>query len=238
MDCREDHPRSRGVYEDGAADYDGVTGSSPLARGLLNGKPFIIADLGIIPARAGFTRQKTITAAQDKDHPRSRGVYPRHARLKLLRNGSSPLARGLPLRLSLTVMALRIIPARAGFTSESADVGSVAEDHPRSRGVYDSRRMTTPTRFGSSPLARGLRPGLRLRAIARRIIPARAGFTSKQLRPDYARQDHPRSRGVYPLSLCSVTAHQGSSPLARGLHKHMADNEANERIIPARAGFT
>ena len=51
----KDHPRSRGVYAYEMANYGEVTGSSPLARGLLSiSDPQVKTD-GIIPARAGFT---------------------------------------------------------------------------------------------------------------------------------------------------------------------------------------
>ena len=70
---------------------------------------------------------------------------------------------------------------------------------------------------GSSPLARGLHrrgPG---GAVAWRIIPARAGFTAAEMRRLSPESDHPRSRGVYPVSAGHVYAVPGSSPLARGL---------------------
>ena len=51
----QDHPRSRGVY----AVVDTITyaegGSSPLARGLRLVGLRLLASVGIIPARAGFT---------------------------------------------------------------------------------------------------------------------------------------------------------------------------------------
>ena len=50
-----DHPRSRGVYG-WHRDYGRrLAGSSPLARGLRERAPEVLVDLGIIPARAGFT---------------------------------------------------------------------------------------------------------------------------------------------------------------------------------------
>ena len=53
----------------------GITGSSPLARGLQR----IIAEMQaqgrIIPARAGFTLKRDVILIDAKDHPRSRGVY-------------------------------------------------------------------------------------------------------------------------------------------------------------------
>ena len=70
----------------------------------------------IIPARAGFTALIIGSDGHDRDHPRSRGVYPLRRRVLAFRRGSSPLARGL-LSVGGSVCADgRIIPARAGFT--------------------------------------------------------------------------------------------------------------------------
>ena len=90
-----DHPRSRGVY--GALHRAGHHrfGSSPLARGLLPRPLTAIRTPGIIPARAGFTGRRRPQAGSERDHPRSRGVYPKNASIGLVMAGSSPLARGL-----------------------------------------------------------------------------------------------------------------------------------------------
>ena len=112
-----DHPRSRGVYCFSCLIDDMGMGSSPLARGLLRiriKKTSIILDhprsrgvytglahacdfeARIIPARAGFTDPISRPSATVRDHPRSRGVYRRHPGRVRVREGSSPLARGLP----------------------------------------------------------------------------------------------------------------------------------------------
>ena len=52
---RADHPRSRGVYLALRLVIIMLSGSSPLARGLLNTEDTIAQDTRIIPARAGFT---------------------------------------------------------------------------------------------------------------------------------------------------------------------------------------
>ena len=70
------------------------------------------------------------------------------------------------------------------------------------------------------------------------IIPARAGFTWVDTPQDYCHQDHPRSRGVYRTPEPRPRRRDGSSPLARGLHRAHADEGVSSRIIPARAGFT
>ena len=52
-----------------------------------------------------------------KDHPRSRGVYKYVSCIFQYVKGSSPLARGLRVSKLVPVLRIRIIPARAGFTS-------------------------------------------------------------------------------------------------------------------------
>ena len=159
----EDHPRSRGVYADSASSDTGHS--------------------WIIPARAGFTTSFAGLAAFDRDHPRSRGVYRDMITEADLPDGSSPLARGLPPGSQRGPGESGIIPARAGFTGAPSCTGGVHRDHPRSRGVYRSSGRSPPSRSGSSPLARGLRP-LQLPGGGQgRIIPARAGFTRYPYKP-------------------------------------------------------
>ena len=138
-----------------------------------------------------------MTSVGSRDHPRSRGVYARGLSAPYPHPGSSPLARGLPARGPRHRPALRIIPARAGFTPFGGPGSLRPGDHPRSRGVYDFTWQNSDWMRGSSPLARGLPhaiPGLPDR---QRIIPARAGFTAGPRRPGDPHRDHPRSRGVY-----------------------------------------
>ena len=71
-----------------------------------------------------------------------------------------------------------------------------------------------------------------------RIIPARAGFTSRLRATSSTSRDHPRSRGVYFGLDPNSPLTGGSSPLARGLPRLLAGAGHLPRIIPARAGFT
>ena len=171
-----DHPRSRGVYAIFSTRTRPVRGSSPLARGLLDGQELgegevriIPARAGlphgwglrqccarIIPARAGFTTRADGPRRASGDHPRSRGVYPRVLAGCPDDRGSSPLARGLPVPGVGLLPGGGIIPARAGFTITHPLGRYIPEDHPRSRGVYMRRRRSSSTAAGSSPLARGL----------------------------------------------------------------------------------
>ena len=111
-----DHPRSRGVYKGHQGHGVVRTGSSPLARGLLNEDVAPPVGDGIIPARAGFTRSVGRGPPATADHPRSRGVYGGSGGFGRSLCGSSPLARGLLEYIAIRRYELRIIPARAGFT--------------------------------------------------------------------------------------------------------------------------
>ena len=152
--------------------------------------------------------------------------------------GSSPLARGLQEAATVRQGQRGIIPARAGFTSWSSGRSTGTRDHPRSRGVYTV--VSTPWRMdlGSSPLARGLRHGVREEVRVHGIIPARAGFTPSCPPRGGWISDHPRSRGVYYAADAPAEDFDGSSPLARGLHTGGVGALHEPRIIPARAGFT
>ena len=112
-----DHPRSRGVYHKPRNTRACVVGSSPLARGLLRRVVHRVCDLRIIPARAGFTVEVELYVRFPQDHPRSRGVYARGDAQPVHERGSSPLARGLLIAAVTMGVAIRIIPARAGFTA-------------------------------------------------------------------------------------------------------------------------
>ena len=214
------------------------SGSSPLARGLRIRVDGDHITRRIIPARAGFTGPVGAERGREADHPRSRGVYQCGGDVAVLRDGSSPLARGLLTGGLSEPVVPRIIPARAGFTYRGGPHTGAHRDHPRSRGVYLAHQEMEAMAEGSSPLARGLRDALREIAAERRIIPARAGFTHRGS-PDRNRpRDHPRSRGVYAWMGSHWSTHRGSSPLARGLRRGQGDEFAHDGIIPARAGFT
>ena len=254
-----DHPRSRGVYADTVRLAMSTHGSSPLARGLRpaprtrplgnpdhprsrgvygDGRHSGCRATGIIPARAGFTANTLITRSRTKDHPRSRGVYRRGGCPRGSWAGSSPLARGLPQDADGLLQAVRIIPARAGFTWSSESPAPRRWDHPRSRGVYVALAEPTRPVSGSSPLARGLPRGQQIPDRVRGIIPARAGFTPVVVLSQLSRADHPRSRGVYGPERRHLRPELGSSPLARGLPGGDRRGLSVEGIIPARAGFT
>ena len=192
----------------------------------------------IIPARAGFTSTVPTPGGPSRDHPRSRGVYPRAAPSASTTTGSSPLARGLRRRSRRPRRIRGIIPARAGFTDRDGGPAGGGRDHPRSRGVYGVVWFCVDADQGSSPLARGLPMAEQSESTAPGIIPARAGFTGDGAGDEDYDGDHPRSRGVYSPSHRAQAALRGSSPLARGLRRLLRPPRMRSWIIPARAGFT
>ena len=151
------------------------------------------------------------------DHPRSRGVYQRRDLRRGRHDGSSPLARGLLQGDINDAKAVRIIPARAGFTAGLRVLEASLQDHPRSRGVYGTTSSATRSVRGSSPLARGLLSPANGEVYVTRIIPARAGFTSAPSCRCSCRSDHPRSRGVYT---CGSLESQRRATLPDRVHLH------------------
>ena len=131
-----------------------------------------------------------------------------------------------------------IIPALAGNTSSWVGKRAAMRDHPRSRGEYVIPRAAQTTESGSSPLSRGIRAS-RPAVIRRvRIIPALAGNTSWDVFVNFGAQDHPRSRGEYPLTHHYPCRANGSSPLSRGIPQPRGAQLFHTGIIPALAGNT
>ena len=152
--------------------------------------------------------------------------------------GSSPLARGRRPVSERFHCCGGIIPARAGSTALSTGSWARSPDHPRSRGVDAFGGGKLGGDKGSSPLARGRRGGRCGRVAGVRIIPARAGSTTRAPGRQAPTRDHPRSRGVDQPGVSYPGLSRGSSPLARGRQGLSMNNWGRIRIIPARAGST
>ena len=131
-----------------------------------------------------------------------------------------------------------IIPALAGNTEPLGSSVRAIQDHPRSRGEYKEKKITTALSAGSSPLSRGIPNGWCGSCSTDGIIPALAGNTG--VRPRLARRpwDHPRSRGEYSISPALISSATGSSPLSRGIHNGNGTIGGGRGIIPALAGNT
>ena len=70
------------------------------------------------------------------------------------------------------------------------------------------------------------------------LIPAHAGKTESENRPDTGEEAHPRSRGENTPAAKLPAMSTGSSPLTRGKLKPVDDRADRRRLIPAHAGKT
>ena len=91
-----DHPRMRGEDRGSMRAGLSVQGSPPHARGRQMGTRSQHLGHGITPACAGKTPTAKIGRPRTPDHPRMRGEDGRHSRLRSIRPGSPPHARGRP----------------------------------------------------------------------------------------------------------------------------------------------
>ena len=170
--------------------------------------------------------------------PARAGPTVRRARYRGRRPGSSPLVRGQQPFCSFRACLVRIIPARAGPTRTWDHPTVRWTDHPRSCGANKRFDEDPETPNGSSPLVRGQLTVGQASLTGNRIIPARAGPTSKSSAAACAIADHPRSCGANHVVIGFHDVLCGSSPLVRGQHNVMTEELIALRIIPARAGPT
>ncbi len=153
------HPRWRGEHRSYIKFKPLNDGSSPLARGTRGGIPQDVVNIRFIPAGAGNTDRHRERPRPVPVHPRWRGEHIGSHALSRRFCGSSPLARGTPLRLGLSSVPLRFIPAGAGNTSAWSLSLVWRAVHPRWRGEHHSLPALRCARVGSSPLARGTQYG-------------------------------------------------------------------------------
>ena len=132
----QDHPRLRGEHAQQEDPRGPCGGSSPLARGTLRQRLECIAIPGIIPACAGNTNMSCARTDREQDHPRLRGEHSMTLLMRLIKWGSSPLARGTRDDPSHPQRPHGIIPACAGNTPCVGTIRCWSQDHPRLRGEH------------------------------------------------------------------------------------------------------
>ena len=131
---------------------------------------------------------------------------------------------------------VRLIPARAGNTSDSSACWPCCSAHPRSRGEHTIASIVACSMTGSSPLARGTPKLVHAAELSARLIPARAGNTGLASWRGGWFPAHPRSRGEHIKAPGAALNSYGSSPLARGTLVIISRMNNGGRLIPARAG--
>ena len=191
------HPRSRGAHPASQPAEPGDVGSSPLARGSLDGAGQACGDVGLIPARAGLTAPEVTEWTGARAHPRSRGAHRPLTDEQKSRGGSSPLARGSHRPPWRPGVHGGLIPARAGLTSADHSKCSGDWAHPRSRGAHPANWFSRSSERGSSPLARGSPCSRGRTPTVQGLIPARAGLTLVRVLTCLKSWAHPRSRGAH-----------------------------------------
>ena len=106
------------------------------------------------------------------------------------------------------------------------------------RGEHAEPDSSRSVGTGSSPHARGAPVSSTTPSVARRIIPACAGSTSRPTATARRWGDHPRMRGEHSLDKAGDFLNEGSSPHARGAPGARAILTSAAGIIPACAGST
>ena len=232
------HPRERGEHRNRRVPRLRQLGSSPRARGTPAGASRGRPEERFIPASAGNTGCPVRARVPHAVHPRERGEHFGSAVHRATKIGSSPRARGTPLRELVRQDAHRFIPASAGNTRATAAPDRRRPVHPRERGEHRYTAGSRPLLAGSSPRARGTRLQVRAGQAVVRFIPASAGNTAPPGSPPSARPVHPRERGEHIPRKVTGVKQNGSSPRARGTHPAHGHGGETERFIPASAGNT
>ena len=110
--------------------------------------------------------------------------------------------------------------------------------HPRAGGENRAASRRSHHQYGSSPRGRGKLDRRREALPQRRLIPARAGKTSRVTALTNGQGAHPRAGGENRVAGFRSDLEWGSSPRGRGKHLSHAGYTHAFRLIPARAGKT
>ena len=180
----------------------------------------------------------TLGARTPTAHPRACGENMTISLRASIHRGSSPRVRGKQVAGRGGEVTGRLIPARAGKTSNDHDNQAREPAHPRACGENDEETPFIRSEWGSSPRVRGKPPDPRRPSGRRGLIPARAGKTPVHPGQRVDPRAHPRACGENVEPIAYATGGQGSSPRVRGKHELARISDALGRLIPARAGKT
>ena len=197
-----------------------------------------MASVRLIPAHAGKTPVHGHLQARQWAHPRSRGENTFKNRVASHRLGSSPLTRGKPLMVFISVFLSVAHPRSRGENPPRWGAHAPAPAHPRSRGENLLQSDALHQSCGSSPLTRGKRSVCKDERAMTGLIPAHAGKTVGQCTRRTGVPAHPRSRGENAPTGRPRPSGPGSSPLTRGKRARRAWSFCPLGLIPAHAGKT
>ena len=171
-------------------------------------------------------------------HPRACGENSHRRWYQAVMSGSSPRVRGKLLQGLDHLRRARLIPARAGKTALDNLALAHRRAHPRACGENAQVYNDILPGGGSSPRVRGKQDMGRDVPVGNRLIPARAGKTTRRLRRPHQGAAHPRACGENASDRSTSPSARGSSPRVRGKRVLGAEEAVRARLIPARAGKT
>ncbi|EGJ06281.1 hypothetical protein SSJG_02329 [Escherichia coli D9] len=232
------YPRWRGEHSLLIAFSISDCGLSPLARGTLTVAPLRVGDGRFIPAGAGNTTNRDLSAVSLPVYPRWRGEHIIRKSIYILSVGLSPLARGTHIEIKNPIRQVRFIPAGAGNTENTRRMAGSLTVYPRWRGEHTPNRAAQYAGGGLSPLARGTQRRSSTPFCSARFIPAGAGNTPGSMSPSSNASVYPRWRGEHFSVRKSASGVAGLSPLARGTQNPPGLHVKITRFIPAGAGNT
>ena len=152
---RTAHPRVCGENPREAQWLEAQQGSSPRVRGKLYRQSNESVNRGLIPACAGKTGVLLLQFLHEGAHPRVCGENKLRDLARCHEQGSSPRVRGKPYQRMELACCLRLIPACAGKTTDSAAAAFHETAHPRVCGENHKENARHQTQQGSSPRVRG-----------------------------------------------------------------------------------
>lgn len=150
--------------------------------------------------------------------------------------GSPPRMRGAAIDVPKASIAPRIIPARAGSSSNRSMTIGTSRDHPRVCGEQPGMRDRRDGFLESSPRVRGAGCEYTIDKDGNGIIPACAGSRRCVQAITSEWRDHPRACGEQRSNNTTVGLMPGSSPRVRGAVDVAVRHHHGRGIIPARAG--
>ena len=153
----------------------------------------------ITPARAGKRRPSHVYSHPFWEHPCLCTEKICYEAPEDEKNGSPPPVRGKTVHKGLYRPALRITPACAGKSSIVPSSVLRRRDHPRLCGEKCSHLSRKHHRNGSPPPVRGKERRRARSEPVRRITPACAGKSLKNVLRNPVRKDHPRVCGEKPI---------------------------------------
>ena len=174
------HPRACGENADLVTPTGREKGSSPRVRGKRLRARHADPLRGLIPARAGKTRNGSGLGCDPWAHPRACGENVERLGGSFETLGSSPRVRGKHHGADRRRPRRGLIPARAGKTMDACSRALLSSAHPRACGEnFDNVGKDIPF-MGSSPRVRGKQPRPGPTRRPPRLIPARAGKTDRR----------------------------------------------------------